>query len=76
MFGPEQIPNGNLLKQNLPISVINVVNCLDSSANEVCQKPELASNSENILAPDNFDKVASTVGSICNSRHTFLFNLV
>ena len=56
MFGPEQIPNGNLLKQNLPTSVINVVNCLDSSANEVCQKPELASNSENILAPDNLTK--------------------
>ena len=45
------MPNGKQLKQNLPMGVINVVNSADWGESFICQKPELASSLENILAP-------------------------
>ena len=42
------MPNGNLLKQNLPNGVMKVVRRADSFARGICQNPELASIFEKI----------------------------
>ena len=70
------MPKGNRLKQNISKGVMEVVNKADSSANETCQKPEFASNFENIFASDNCPRVYSTEGISCRSRRTFSFNFV
>ena len=61
------MPKGNRLKQNLPKGVMKVVSKADSSANGTCQKPEFASNFENILASDNCPSVYPTEGISCRS---------
>ena len=45
------MPNGSLGKQKRPKEVINVVSNADSRARRTCQKPELASTLERMLAP-------------------------
>ena len=45
------MPNSNLLKQNRPYGVINVVKSLDSLAKGICQKLLLASSLLNIATP-------------------------
>ena len=55
---------------------MKVVSKADSSANGTCQKPEFASNFENILASDNCPRVYSTEGISCRSRRTLSFNFV
>ena len=65
------MPNGNLLKQNQPHGVINVVKSLDSLAKGICQKPLLASSLLNIVAPVIWPNVVSTFGIGCVSRKTF-----
>jgi len=54
-----EMPNGSLLKQNLPYSVINVVNNLDCLARGICQNPLLASNLLKTLAPASCARVVS-----------------
>ena len=53
IFRALAIPNGNLLKAYRSNRVINVVNSLDLSDKEICQKPLFASSLENTAAPDN-----------------------
>ena len=48
------MPNGNLLKQNRPKGVINVVNLREASESGICQKPDMASSLLNTLAPFNW----------------------
>ena len=55
---------------------MKVVSKADSSANGTCQKPEFASNFENILGSDNYPRVYSTEGISCRSRRTLSFNVV
>ena len=47
------MPKGNLLKQNLPNGVMNVVSSRDSAESGIYQNPELALRREKILAPDS-----------------------
>ena len=47
------MPKGNLLNQNLPNRVINVVRGFDISSNGICEKPQLASNLLKTVAPAN-----------------------
>ena len=68
------MPKGNLLKQNLPKGVINVVNRQESSGNGICQNPLFASSLVNTVAPASLPKVSSTEGMGCNSLKTLLFN--
>ena len=68
------MPNGNLLKQNRPYGVINVVKSLDSVAKGICQKSLLASSLLNIVAPVSWAKVVSTFGIGCVSRKMFLLS--
>lgn len=49
--GTLEIPWGNLLKQNHPKGVMEVVSKQDSSFSGICQKPLLASNLLNTVAP-------------------------
>ena len=72
--GALDIPNGNLLKQNRPYGVTNMVNSLDSSANGICQNPLFASSLLNIAAPVSWARVVSTFGIGCTSRRTFSFS--
>ena len=55
---------------------MKVVSKADSSANGTRQKPEFASNFENILASDNCPRVYSTEGNSCRSRRTLSVNFV
>ena len=54
------MPNGNLLKQNWPYGVINVVKSLDSLAKGICQKPLLASCLLNIVAPVSWGQLLAS----------------
>ena len=70
------MPNGSLLKQNLPNRVINVVSKADSFWSVICQNPEFASSLENTLASPNWTRMCSTEGIGCRSLWTLSFNLV
>lgn len=59
-----------LVKQNRPNGVMNVVNSLDSLARGICQNPLFASNLLNIFAPDSCARVVSTFGMGWTSRST------
>lgn len=68
----EIIPNGSWIKQNLPNSARNFVGSQDCLSNGICQKPEFASNSVNILLPISLARFLST----WISCFTILFNAV
>ena len=68
------MPKGNLLKQNLPKGVINVVNRQESSDNGICQNPLFASNLVNTVAPASLPKVSSTESMGCTSLKMLSFN--
>ena len=70
------MPNGKQLKQCLPMGIINVVSNADRGKSFICQKPELASSLENILASLSLAKVCSTERRICRLWHTLLFGFV
>ena len=72
--GALEIPNGNLLKQNLPKGLMKVVSNLDSLARGICQNPLLASSLLNTVAPDNRASIVSTLGMRCTSLNTFSFS--
>ena len=55
--GVDEIPNGIMLKANLPCGVMNVVSSFDSSSNGNCQKPLFASSFENTDAFPSFARV-------------------
>ena len=74
--GAEVIPNGSLLKQNLPNGVMNVVRMADSSESRICQNPELASSFEKTLAPVSWAKICSTEGRMRRSLWTHSFSFV
>ena len=74
--GAEDMPNGSLWKQKRPKGVINVVSNADSRARGTCQKPELASSFERMLAPASCPSTWSTDGSGCRSRWTLWLSLV
>ena len=57
------MPKGNLLKQNFPKGVINVVNRQESSDNGIYS----AINLVNTVAPASLPKVSSTEGMGCTS---------
>lgn len=56
----ELIPKGNLLKQNRPNGVTNVVYSLESSLSGICQKSILASSFVNTFDPPSLAKLSST----------------
>ena len=56
------MPNGNLLKQNLPKGLMKVVRSAESLSRWICQNPELASNLEKIVASPNCARMWSTDG--------------
>ena len=62
------MPKGNLLKQNLPKGVINVVNRWESSDKGIYQNPLFASSLLNTVAPANLPRVSSTEGMGCTSQ--------
>ena len=68
--------NGNLLKQNLPTEVINAVSNRDVSARRICQKPLLALNLVNFVAPVTCARVSSILGSGWYFLRTFWFKCV
>ena len=68
------MPKGNLLKQNLPKGVINVVNGQESSDNRIYQNPLFASSLVNTVAPASLPKVSSTEGMGCTSLKMLSFN--
>ena len=72
----EDMPNRSLWKQKQPKGVINVVINADSRARGSCQKTELASSLERMLAPASFPSTWSTDGSGCCSRWTLWLSLV
>ena len=67
------MPNGNLLKQNRPKGVINVVNLREASASGICQKPDIASSLLNTSAPFNCARILSILGRGYISLWTLLF---
>ena len=69
--GALDIPNGNLLKQNRPAGVMNVVSRRDVGDKEICQNPLFASSLLNSLAPVSWASTLSTLGSGCTSLMTF-----
>ena len=70
--GALEIPKGNLLKQNLPNGVINVVRRRDAGESGICQNPLFASSLVNILASVSCARVLSTLGSGWTSLRTLL----
>ena len=65
---------GSLLKQYRPNGVMKVVNKRDSLLSGICQKPLLASNLLNTVAPASCTSVSSTFGIGCTfSLRTFSF---
>ena len=73
--GALQIPNGSLLKQNLPNGVRKVVKRQDSSSTRICQNPKLASNLLNTSAQAGWPWISSTLGRKWISRSTFELSL-
>ena len=69
------MPNGSLWKQKRPNGVIKVVNNAESGDRGICQKPELASSLETMVAPESWARTWSTDGRGCHSRLTFSLSL-
>ena len=59
------MPKGNLLKKYHPKGMMKVINSLDSLTSRICQKPLLASNLENTVAPAS--KARVNIGSVLNT---------
>ena len=74
--GGKLIPNGNLLKQNLPNGVINVVKSFDCSPSETCQYPLFASSLLKTLPCPSFERLSYTDGAGCTSRLTSFLSCV
>ena len=74
--GADEIPNGSLLKQNLPMGVMKVVSFWLSGSRGICQKPLEASSAENTFAPASLGAMSSSVGNTYSSRLTALFSLL
>ena len=70
------IPNGSLLKQNLPNGVINVVNLALSGRRGICQNPLDVSSLEKHWAPASLGAITSKVGSTNIERFAAQFSLL
>ena len=70
----EDIPKGNLLKQNLPNGVIKVVSNRLSSSNGIWWNPLVAFNLENIFESLNLGDISSKFGSMKCSLFSTEFN--
>ena len=70
------MPNGSLWKQKRPNGVIKVVNNAESGDRGTCQRPELASSLEKMMAPEIWARTWSTDGRGCRSRQTLSLSLV
>lgn len=64
ILGPDVIPKGNLLKQNLPIGIMNVVSFWQFGSNGIYQNPLDVSSVEKTLAPAILGITSSSMGRI------------
>ena len=74
MFWGTGNSEGSLLKQKLPMGVMNVVNRRDDLASGIFQSPLLASNFVKTLAHESCASVSLTLGSGCTARTTLLLS--